>query len=67
MCLALHGHRAKLNNLPARQKQLKEAVSASSNGDNISDGDAILQYPLTWIVDVQVIGMSITYYCGTCN
>ena len=51
-----------MDNLPARQKQLKVAISASTNGDYICSGNAILQHSLARIVDVQVIGMSITYY-----
>ena len=54
-----------MDNLPTCQKQLKVAISASTNGDNIRSGNAILQNPLAWIVDVQVIGMSITYYGKT--
>ena len=62
VCLALHGCCAEMDNLPARQKQLKVAISASTNGDYICSGNAILQHSLARIVDVQVIGMSITYY-----
>ncbi len=52
VCLTLHGRRAEMDNLPTRQKQLKVAISTSTNGDNVRSRNAILQYPFAWIVDV---------------